>query len=348
MFHRQSQIGCETRPRWYFRHCSALEQYGLKLNDSTDLSDNEEALQCSLRAWRSLSGSPFARVNFAIMAIRTFIARKDWRSALELSRQAVEFLPVADNVSLNRGDQQYIVKRFAGIASEACSVALESGCTAQEALNLLESGRGAILSQLIDARIDLDELRAAYPDVGSRYDAIRKELHAATVSKEHDAAATWKQSNRRTKAAGELETCLCHIRQLPGFHHFLVGPSSADVCKAATEGLIIVINITEIRSDALVVKTTGVTSIQLPATYAKTKEWVQQDLTRAQDRVERGRKNALYREFLSWLWSSCVKVIFKEHGICSSQQSLHLLECGGWASVLQATFRFMLQVMISH
>lgn len=298
-----------------------LNNLGLRLNDSVVPLDQEEALQCFLRAWKSLSGSPFDRVNSAIMAIRAFIAQKDWERAVDLSKQAIEFLPIANSLSLKREDQQNIVERFSGLASEACSIALESGQSPAEALNLLECGRGAILSQSINARNDLDELRAAYPEAASKFDSIRKELHAATFSQKHDPEFTWRQSNRRTKAAGELETCLRYVRQLQGFGRFLMALSSADICKAATEGLIIVVNITEIRSDALVITTTGITSVQLHATYTEAKEWVQQDLTRAPTREERGRKNRLYHKFLSWLWTSCVKVIFEKHGICSSQQS---------------------------
>lgn len=73
------------------------------------------------------------------------------------------------------------------------------------------------------------------------------------------------------------------------------------------------VNITDMRSDAIIVTTSGVESIALPGlTLSETVAWIQQGLTeykKDENSQVRGKKNPPYREFLQWLWSTCVRTI---------------------------------------
>jgi hypothetical protein len=84
----------------------------------------------------------------------------------------------------------------------------------------------------------------------------------------------------------------------------------------ASEGPIVVVNITDIRSDAIIVTDSSIESIELQGlTITETTKWIKEDLTvtiKSDTPQDRGKKNKRYREFLQWLWDKCVKMILRK------------------------------------
>ncbi|CZR68228.1 uncharacterized protein PAC_18127 [Phialocephala subalpina] len=78
--------------------------------------------------------------------------------------------------------------------------------------------------------------------------------------------------NRRIAAVRELDDCVYNIRQLPRHNRFLLGPTSEELKKLAAEGSIVV-NITEISSDAIVVSMSAIKTIKLPELTASKVSW---------------------------------------------------------------------------
>jgi hypothetical protein len=66
-------------------------------------------------------------------------------------------LPLINNCSLSRDDQQYVVSRFSSLAADVCSPLLQTGDDVFEALELLELCRGVIIGLLIDNRSDIQD-----------------------------------------------------------------------------------------------------------------------------------------------------------------------------------------------
>jgi hypothetical protein len=82
--------------------------------------------------------------------------------------------------------------------------------------------------------------------------------------------------------------------------------------KCAAEGRIIVVNVTNLRSDAVIISINGFKTIPLANFDAsRTKAWIDQDLTVTSSN-DRGAKNKAYLQFLSWLWRGCVKPVLDE------------------------------------
>ncbi len=80
----------------------------------------------------------------------------------------------------------------------------------------------------------------------------------------------------------------------------------------SAEGCIVIVNITDLRSDAIIVSSNGLKAISLPGLDAsRTELWIDQDLT-VTSSSDRGAKNKAYLLFLSWLWRGCVKPILDE------------------------------------
>jgi hypothetical protein len=58
---------------------------------------------------------------------------------------------------------------------------------------------------------------------------------------------------RHFEALEELEECTSSIRQLPGHERFLLGPTLDELREMTSEGPIVMVNVTDIRNDAIIV-----------------------------------------------------------------------------------------------
>lgn len=121
---------------------------------------------------------------------------------------------------------------------------------------------------------------------------------------------------RRLEAVKELGDCIRDIRRLPEHQRFLLGPTREGLKDQASEGPLVVVNVTDVRGDTIIVTSSTVKSVRLPElTAAKAMEWGQENLTiyhQQNTPVDWGKRNQRYLKFLLWLWSKCVKVILKE------------------------------------
>jgi len=270
-----------------------------------------------LRAWNCTNAIPFTRVRASTQALRLFQDQGDYRRAYELSLRAIDLLPRVHNRSLNRQDQQYVVSLFSGLATNACSIALQIQEPPERALELLERGRGVILSLLIDDRSDTSELKKTYPQHCALYENLRLEVNTP-INNIADQLLREMTLKRRANAIEELNKCLKEIRQLPEFGQFQKGLTTKQMQQASAEGSIVVVNITDIRSDAVIVSTDGFKAIPLPDLDAsQARGWIRQDLTATSSRSG-GPKNKAYFQFLSWLWRGCVKLVLEE--LCYTTQ----------------------------
>ncbi|KAI9863865.1 MAG: hypothetical protein M1813_003517 [Trichoglossum hirsutum] len=309
---RKMEQAVKTTPEGHPNGVSLLKNLGLLLSLSSESLHKDRALESFLKSWECQNGIPYIRVESAILAIQLLRKRKDWHRASAIAKQAVALLPFVNNRSLNRKDQQHAVSKFAGLAADTCSLLLETGGNVTQALELLELSRGVILSYLIDGRSDLSELKALYRDKADTYDRLRTEVNAPT-SEIKGSNAPFDVMKRRIAAVRELGGCVQDIRQLPGHERFLLGPTAEELRKSAVEGPIVVVNITDIRSDAIIISTSAIKAIRLPElTISHVEAWTRRDLSKYASREEHGKNNKRYREVLSQLWLKCVKPVLQE------------------------------------
>jgi hypothetical protein len=82
--------------------------------------------------------------------------------------------------------------------------------------------------------------------------------------------------------------------------------------ECAVGGTIVVVNVTEFRSDAITVSSTNMKTLNLPKSLAvDAKGWLNKDWREGR-RSERAEKNKEYSRYLSWLWRVCVRQVVKE------------------------------------
>jgi tetratricopeptide (TPR) repeat protein len=264
-------------------------------------SRKPDALKVLLRAWNCSNAIPFLRIQAAVLAIELLHDQGDDNGAYQLSLKAIDLLPRIHNRYLNHHDQQYVVSTFSGLATDACSLAIQVGELPDKAVEILERGRGVILGLLIDDRSDSSELKAAYPDQCALYESLRVEVNTP-IDSIVDQGPREIALKRRAKAIEELDGCVNDIRQLPGFGQFQRGLTPKQMLRCSAEGCIVVVNITNIRSDAVIISTDGFKTIPIPDL----------DASQAKDWIQQGRKNKAYLQFLSWLWRGCVKLVLEE------------------------------------
>ena len=272
-------------------------------------SQRSDALQLFECAWNCHASVPFTRVRASAQAIRLLQERERHADAFRLSVEALEVLPRVHNRSLSRQDQQYVVSTFSGLAASACSLALQTGQPPETALKVLERGRAVILSLVMDDRSDTSALKTIQPDLCATYESLLMEVNTTTIDSISDQSLRELAVKRRPKAIEELDKCIRDIQQLPSFDRFQRGLSPKQMQQCAIDGCIVVVNVTGLRSDAIIVSKQGFSTIPLPSFEAsRAKSWIDQDLT-IPPRDNEPSKNPDYRRFLSWLWRGCVKPI---------------------------------------
>jgi tetratricopeptide (TPR) repeat protein len=312
---------------------------------SGDKADLKEASNRLQEAWGCLNAVPFQRVKAAARCLKLLALQGEIETAVNLGKAVVELLPIVQGNLLDRGDQQFVMSSFDGVVTDLCALLLESNNVA-DALRYLEQGRAVIISQLMDRRSDVLDLAAQYPDNSCRYRSLVNEVNAPLYFTEHDALER-EALNRRREALDELNACIKEIRGHKGHERFLLGQTVADMQKCAAEGSIIVVNINEFRSDAIIVTRGAIMTVPLPKLSASVaKAWPNrvregQPLTQRELTAEKFRPwslaicantrdakvlgvasdNDRFRGFLSTLWSDCVRLVFEKLGYYKAARS---------------------------
>ncbi|KAG7424334.1 hypothetical protein Forpi1262_v014530 [Fusarium oxysporum f. sp. raphani] len=287
-----------------------LNNLGIKLESrykrTAAINDLHEASAHLYEAWNTCTAIPFVRIRSAARCIKLLAPQDKLDAAAQLGKAVIRMLPSVNTKLLDRTDQQYIISTFAGVAADLCALRLTMN-QVEDALLYLEQGRAVILSQLIDNRSDVSDLAKNHPKIACRYEELRNDVNTPIRSLEQDAA--------REQA---LNACIDEIRTIQGHERFLLSQTTAEMQECAAGGTIVVVNITEYRSDAILILPTIIDAINLPDLLASDVEtWLDKDWT--YQRPERAVKNRDYSRYLAWLWKSCVKqVLDRLHGLHTS------------------------------
>ncbi|KAH8816665.1 CHAT domain-containing protein [Xylogone sp. PMI_703] len=199
------------------------------------------------------------------------------------------------------------------MASYLNSRYMRIGEPTERALEDLERGRGVILGLLMDDRSDISHLEARHPELYAQYEALRSQLSNPPHKNPNEKPSNY-LAEKRAQIAVELDKCIEDIQQLPGFQNLFKGLTSEEIKDCAAQGNIIVVNITRLRSDILIVTPNAIEAFPLPDLKPRDAfDWVQKGLT-ATSMHDRGKKNKEYRDFLAWLWRTCVDPVLDHMG----------------------------------
>ncbi|MFI1030987.1 CHAT domain-containing protein [Streptomyces sp. NPDC020951] len=249
-----------------------------------DRADLAEAVRLSAQIASLPSAPPTLRIAAAIRAGQLLTASEDLSRTAGFFEEAVTLLPRIAPRRLRRGEQQYLLSRFQGLAAVAAALALRDparppGERALRALRLLETGRGVLMGQALDAWSESAVLRRAHPELAARFEELRDILDrpddgadalmggvpAAGAGPGAEAGAEAEAgTGDRHRLDAELAAVLERIRAQDGFGSFGLPPSVGELLAAAQEGAVVVLNVTTVLCDALLVTPAGVTAVPLP------------------------------------------------------------------------------------
>lgn len=324
---RVARKAAAATPEDHPHRTQTLSILGQALRSRFDLTGRlphaEEALDALAAGARAEACSPRSRIDAARWAADLPLPSHT-RLRARLLETAVDLLPAVVPRRLLRRDQHSLLGDFAGLAGEATALALtdeeeragERGAAgpsgALRALRLLESGRAVLLSQALETRGDLGELRRHHPRLAARLDELRRLLDPAHAALPPAPAVR-----------EEFTETLARVRALAGFDSFLLPPGAEELADAAREGPVAVFNVGASRSDALLVTGAGVTSLPLPDLTQRAVVRQANAFHGALARIahpdaapdERLAAQHRLNEILAWLWDAAAEPVLRALGI---------------------------------
>lgn len=298
--------------------------------------DRAAAIDADLEAWAVPTAPASQRVGAATQIAKDLVDTSDVARATDLLAEAVRLLPEVSPRTLERGDQQYALRGVSGLAVEAASLALaDARVPAAErplrALSLLETGRGVMISQALDGRDDLSELRRLHPELATRYAKLRAQLDrpagpglsARPVETDSGVSVPVLGGERdRHALAAEFTAALDQIRTKDGFTRFGLPPDPGDLLRAAKGGSAVVLVVSDYGSDAILVTKDGVTALPLPgleqaSLIAKADAFLsaRRQVITGTDAGQRNAGGAGILAVLEWLWDVVTGPVLEELGI---------------------------------
>jgi len=302
--------------------------------DATDWDDAVAAFEEAVAA----SGMTAAQRIDVARAYAKLVAPVDPGLAASLLTNAVLELVEVAPWFLERGDRQYSISRFTGLAADAAALTLDDPNVPEQerpaqALRLLETGRAVLLGQALRMRVDLSEPRDQQPELARQYDELRYWLSRPQLPPASDESPdTLRAAGRaRRQKEDEYTALLANIRSL-GFPDIgLLSP----VERPEPQGeAVVVLNVSRYRSDAILVSADGIKNKLLPglsedAVYQQAERFHKALAAAAapgldqQAETRRREGETAITETLEWLWRSAA-------GPALDALSFRDEQTGGW------------------
>lgn len=244
------------------------------------------------------------RLDAAEAASALAIYRSQWERALAFAEKCLVLLaldlPTRGYLALGPDH----VERYAGVAHDGAACALMLG-RPERAVELLEQARSSQWSRLLDLRTDLSRLQQAAPALAERLALIRAQLDAPTGQDDD-----W-PSDIGHELSGSWVRTIAAVRAIPGFSSFLAPWSFAELANASAGGPVVVVNISRVRSDALIIERQDVRVVSLPDADPETMRLLAAEYAASRDMAggSRARFPSSTAELLRLLWSLIVRPV---------------------------------------
>lgn len=238
-------------------------------------------------------------------------------AALEAYRTTLDLLDLVAWRGLDREDQERALIEFRGVGSAAAASAMDMN-DLDTALALLEQGRGVLLGQVLDRRVDHEALEVAQPVLARELQHVHEALESGARHRAAGLAVTRSgeepttvdsdnggESLDRQRLAVRRDELLSQIRECDGFEDFLRAPDVVAMRATIGPGAVIMLNLAASRCDALI--TTGSETRVVPLADLSIEDAADRTASflAAVDANTWG-TNDVVRETLEWLWDVAV------------------------------------------
>ena len=310
-----SQASVEATTNSHPSRAHRLRTLGLQQLARQEPSFRLDALSSFCESWGCKNGHLKQRLLSAVEAVDLLIERgydADMTRATEMAADAVRLLPLVNRRDFGTEDMLHVLPRFAGLAAKASSLILlkePNRETTEKALEILELGRGSSLRMLMDQKWDVSALREKHVALADEFESLRIEM--STDSGKDGLSASGGSIDHGYNISDRFERCVNRVREVPGFENLMMAESASKLQEEAGEGPLIIINVTSISSGAIIVQRDTLKYLDLFNFTAESLDSHQHlELLNFNDDNQMD-KNQKYLLFLQWLWTACVKPIFK-------------------------------------
>lgn len=236
--------------------------------------------------------------------------------ALEGFGSAVRLMEEAAWAGLGRADQQLLLTELHGLPMDAAAMAIEAG-RLEEAVELLEQGRGILLARRLEAPGLHAQLRSHAPELAEQLAWVQNALdesaaEGADVGGEpRSLTQPLGTAERRTRLARQRAAILDQVRSEPGLEDLARPPTLERLATAAAQGPVVIVNISQYRCDALIISGDQMSLVPLVAVTAQAVAEQVQNLLDRTDAAER----AAVEDVLQWTWDHIVEPVFSDLGL---------------------------------
>ena len=136
--------------------------------------DINRAIATKEQAMKVRTALPIYRVWAAHSASE--LLKNDAKRSKSLLEAAVYLLPLMSPRALKWKDQQYNLRKVAGLTTKAVSLSLECNEEPYKALELLELGKGVLASLRLDLRSDVTALKSRHETLAQQFEDLRFQL----------------------------------------------------------------------------------------------------------------------------------------------------------------------------
>ncbi|KAJ0413547.1 CHAT domain-containing protein [Aspergillus carlsbadensis] len=312
-----------------------LQEYPYDIGDV--LSKELTPADMFTEALRHENSPPLDRIKAGQNAFHSCIVDGEWSAANSVAKDVVKLFPLLVPRWMNRSDQQHLLKNISRFTSLAASAVLHVNGLPESALQILEAGRGVMAGLTIDLKTEISALEELEPALYHEYTQLRRQILLPTVSSLSKATgpgqSLFTRKGRRTSRSNPprlitagpervknlkiLETLEDRIRSVPGFEHFLERHSEQDHISLAKSGPIVAFNVTEYRSDAIIITNIKITSIRLKNLHFRDvrahipKVIGESQLSKGRPSTQKQRNQEL-QNILQWLWDTAVLPVLTE------------------------------------
>ncbi|KUL21386.1 CHAT domain-containing protein [Streptomyces regalis] len=302
-----TRAGIAATPRDDADRASRLLLLGLVLHSLHVSSGGIERLHGARDAFAEAASAP-APASTRLAALKALAsvetARGDRRAALAASEAAVTMLPQLTADWMPYGAVVHRLADIAGLPADAASAALDAGSPGR-ALELLELSRGVLHGRALDIRGDLRALRRQSPEFHDEFVRLQEDANAGIQDE------VW-------------DKLLARIRGLAGMERFLLPPSAHDLRQCASRGPVVVVNVSERRCDALILRADAGDPVHaIPLPMLTQADMYQQLLRLLKAETGAADAHSLHarrqcqrdlHDILGWLWDCVAAPVLEELG----------------------------------
>ncbi|MEU2042684.1 CHAT domain-containing protein [Nocardia niwae] len=275
----------------------------------------------------AVTSQPFDRVRAGLILGWLALAVHEHSLAVRLLDEAVALVPLVAPRESGWEDQEHRLGELRGLVVQV----VVAHCAINDPVGAMETaelGRGVLLAAQLDVRADITDLAHAHPELATRLRRLRDQLNTPPTTDTQPGGAPPEQTHNRIEDRkrrwAEHDELLTEIRRRPGFDRFLRPPRLTDVQPALRDGAVVLVNVDQRRSDAIILTDHGdPVLIRLPDLAFD--DFLSHALALLDSTHDTGlaavlRRQRVIPEILGWLWDTIVHPILQAAPLQAGKQ----------------------------